>query len=81
MAVIPKHQINTTEEKFDKVIEILSGMYNKIDADFVKSFVFEICTRYIDKVEEVKPFLSSSLQSMNEFEVEYMKRVIKDLKL
>lgn len=81
MAVIPKYQINTTEERFDKVLEIVSSMYNKTDADFIKSFVFDICTRYIDKVEECKPYISPSLQSMNGFEVEYMKRVIKDLKL
>lgn len=82
MPIISRQQAVTTEEKLDKILEIISKMHNTLDADFMRTFILEICQRYCDKINEVNKLnLSSSLIGMNNFEKEYMERIINEFKI
>lgn len=79
MPIIAKHQAITADEKLIKVLEIISKLHNKLDQDFMKDFIIDICKRYTDKVNEVNKLdLSSSLIGINKFEIEYMERILKE---
>lgn len=82
MAIIPKQQAITSEEKLDRILEILSKNYHQNDADFLRTFVLEICQRYCEKVREMESLdvLSNAVIKMNQFEMEYMERIIKEFK-
>jgi hypothetical protein len=81
MPIIPKQQPNTTEEKLDKVLEILSRS-NSHESDFIRTFILEICQRYCEKVREMESLdiLSNAVIKMNKYEMEYMERIIKTFK-
>jgi len=81
MPIIPKHQAITTEDKIAKAFEIIGKIHNKLDADFLKLFLLDICQRYCDKIYETNQLsISSSLKSINTYEVEYIERIIKEFK-
>lgn len=82
MAITFKQQAITTEQKLDRVLEILSKNYHQYDADFLRTFILEVCQRYCEKVREMETLdvLSKAVIKMNQFEMEYMERIIKEFK-
>lgn len=82
MAITFKQQAITTEQKLDRVLEILSKNYHQYDADFLRTFILEVCQRYCEKVREMESLdvLSKAVIKMNQFEMEYMERIIKEFK-
>lgn len=75
MPIGAKIQAVTLEDKLFRVIGIISTMRNQSDADLLRSFIFDLCQRYINKE---KQFPSTTDEH---FELEYIERLIKDLKL
>lgn len=82
MAIIPNKQPCTTEEKFEKVILIISKLHNPNDGQFLKDFILELCTRYITLSEDMdKLGLTKAIGSFNKFERSYIEQIVKDLQL
>lgn len=78
MSINANQQIFSVEDKLVKVLSTLSEMRNKGDADFIRSFIIDISERYINKQKELAKHIP--LLPMDRFEVDYMERVIGDLK-
>lgn len=78
MPITPRSQIMTTEDKLGKVLEIIVTMRNQQDASTIRSFILELCKRYLDKDQELKKYTSDAVAAMNEFESRYLERILKE---
>lgn len=71
----------TTDEKFSEINRIISTIRNIGDQNMIRSFILELCKRYIDKDRELHQIASPAVKAMNAFETEYITRIIKDMSL
>lgn len=79
MPIEARQQIYSTEDKFAKILEIISRIRNPGEALFIRNFILEICSRYLDKANELNKIASPSVTTMNKYETEYIERLIREL--
>lgn len=73
-----KSEPMTYEERISKVMEIINKIHSPFEQQILRSFILELCQRYITKSKELDKYVRPEVEELDR---RFMEMVLKDLHL
>lgn len=70
--------VTTYEERVARILEIISKMPNKFEAQLIRNMFFELAQRYINKSMELEKFVNPEIEKLDR---RFVESIIRDLNL